>query len=261
MYDLPGMRAANVALWGAIAALLRRDGFGDVPNTLGADDGPEPGRSLRGMLFTQTCGYPLQTVHRGQLRLLATPTYDAPGCGAMTHRSFIVVRDGDPAHILEDLRGRRFAVNAHHSNSGMNLPRRLFAPLARNGRFFGAVTETGSHAASLARVQSKGADAAAIDCVTWAFAGDHVPERVAGLRVLAETDDSPALPFVTGADTLPALADALQRALLKIGSDEVYRNVRAGLRIRSIGIKPLEDYVMLLRLEDEAIGRGYPVLA
>src|SRR6187402_3872878 len=168
MYDLPGMRAANDALWAALAALLRGEGH-DVPDALVDDDGPAPGRSFEGTLFTQTCGYPLQTIHRGQLRLLATPSYDAPGCGLMTHRAFIVVRDEDDVFTPEDLRGSRFALNAYHSNSGMNLPRHLFAPFARNGRFFREIVETGSHAGSLQKLLSYEADAASIDCVTWAF--------------------------------------------------------------------------------------------
>jgi ABC-type phosphate/phosphonate transport system substrate-binding protein len=261
MYDLPGMRAANAALWSALVTELRRHGLTDIPANLSLDDGPAPGRNVADILFTQTCGYPLQTIHRDQLRLLGTPSYDAPGCGAMTHRSFIIVREGDPAQAPDDLRGRHFALNARHSNSGMNLPRHLFAPLARDGRFFRDVVETGSHAASLAAVQQGAADTAAIDCVSWAFAGDHRPDLAAGLRILAQTVSSPALPFVTGVNTAPALANALQRALLTIGSSPAYRDVRKALRIKEIGTVPIEDYAALLQLEDEAIRAGYPTLA
>lgn len=261
MYDLPGMRAANAALWSALADALRCEGFADIPAGLSPDAGPAPGRAMAGTLFTQTCGYPLQTIHRDQFRVLGTPSYDAPGCGPMTHRSFIIVREDDPAQVPEDLFDRRFALNAWHSNSGMNLPRHLFASLARNARFFGAIVETGSHTASLAAIQQGHADAAGIDCVTWAFVGDHQPALAAGLRILAQTVASPALPFVTGVDTPTALADALQRALVTIGSSPGNRDVRKGLRIKAIGTTSIEDYTALLRLEDEAIRAGYPTLA
>lgn len=257
MYDLPAMRSASQALWSALAALLRRDGYSDLPDALGIDDES----TSPGMIFTQTCGYPLQTIYRGQFQLLATPSYDAPGCDAMTHRAFIVVREEDPARAPEDLRGRRFAINSDHSNSGTNLPRHMLAPLARDGRFFGATIETGSHAASLALVQGGGADAASIDCVTWAFAGDYAPDLVSGLRVLVQTASSPALPFVTGVATPPALAAALQRALMTIGSDPAYRAIRAPLRLASIGLVPQEAYAILLRYEEEAVAAGYPRIA
>ena len=261
MYDLPGMRAANEAFWSALVKEVRREGFADIPASLSPDEGPAPGRPMAGILFTQTCGYPLQTIHRDQFRLLGTPSYDAPGCGAMTHRSFIIVREDDSAQAPEDLRDRRFALNARHSNSGMNLPRHMFARLARNGLFFDEVVETGSHTASLAAVQLGNADAAGIDCVTWAFVGDHQPELAAGLRILAQTVVSPALPFVTGVDTSPALTDALRGALLTVGSNPTYRDVCKGLRIKGIGTTPMADYAASLRLEDDAIRAGYPKLA
>ena len=260
MYDLPAMRGANAAFWAALAALLRGAGH-DVPETLGQDDGPGPGRSFADVLFTQTCGYPLQTIHRGQFQLLATPSHDAPGCGDRTHRAFIIVRDDDPARAPEDIRGRRFALNAGHSNSGMNLPRHLFAPLARDGRFFGDVIETGSHAASLALVQRNGADAASIDCVTWALAGDYAPELVRGLRAIAQTATSPSLPYVTGANTPPALVKALQDALCTVGSDEAYADIRAGLRLASIGPAPIGAYQIVLDYAQAATDAGYPVIA
>lgn len=260
MYDLPGMRAANQALWAALAALLRRDGH-DVPDTLEDDNGPAPGRSFQGTVFTQTCGYPLQTIHRDQLRLLATPSYDAPGCGEMTHNAFIVVRDEDEVFEPEDLRGRRFALNAAHSNSGMNLPRRLFAPLARDGRFFGEIIETGSHARSLQKLLRYEVDAASIDCVTWAFVEDYAPEILHDLRVIARTEISPCLPFVTGTATPPDLVAALRRALLTIGADPAYRDIRAPLRLTSIGLLPQEAYDVVLRYEAEAIAAGYPRIA
>jgi ABC-type phosphate/phosphonate transport system substrate-binding protein len=260
MYDLPGMRAANQALWAALAALLRRDGH-DVPDVLEDDDGPVPGRSFEGVLFTQTCGYPLQTMHRGQLNLLATPSYEAPGCGVMTHRAFIVVRDEHEVFTPEDLRGSRFALNAIHSNSGMNLPRRLFAPLAREGRFFGDIIETGSHAGSLKALLHYEADVASIDCVTWALVGDYAPEILRDLRIIAQTAISPTLPFVTDAATSPALAAALQRALLKIGAEPDYSDVRAGLRLASIGTASAAAYAGVLGHEQAARDAGYPVLA
>ena len=79
----------------------------------------------------------------------------------------------------------------------MNLPRRLIAPLARDGRFFETVAITGSHAASAAAVANGEADAAAIDCVTFALLQRHRPHVVAELRTIASTFATPTPPFVT----------------------------------------------------------------
>lgn len=257
MYNFPAMRPANAAFWSALAALLEADGVTDVPVLLDAEQGPVPEAIPPAMIFTQTCGYPLQTLYRGQYRYLATPSYVAPGCGAMTHRAFVVVREDDPARTIEDLRGRRFAVNSEHSNSGMNLPRRLIAPLAQNGRFFGGVTRSGSHPRSLSLVQQGDTDAASVDCLTWAFAAEHAPSSTEGLRVLAETPPSPAIPFVTGVDTTPDEIAALRRAFAVIGSDPDYARIRHGLKIGTIGQVPDQTYRDLLKYEYEAQMLGY----
>ena len=70
MYNFPEMRSANAQFWGALRGLLLEAGLGDVPETLVFERGPVPARLEAEMLFSQTCGYPLETVFKGQaLRL------------------------------------------------------------------------------------------------------------------------------------------------------------------------------------------------
>src|SRR5690242_18289582 len=90
MYNLPEMRPQNAAFWAALAEEFRRDGVKDVPVELSFGGPPVPDRIESDVLFTQTCGYPLQTVYRGQARLLGVPSYDAPGCRPGTHCAFIL---------------------------------------------------------------------------------------------------------------------------------------------------------------------------
>ena len=118
--------------------------------------------------------------------------YDLPGCGwfaegVPSHRSFIVVSRSSGAETVEELRGGRFAVNGWDSNSGMNLPRRLLAPLAGGAAFFSGVIVSGGHVRSMEMVATGEADVAAIDCVTYGFCALYRPELVARLRVVAET--------------------------------------------------------------------------
>jgi ABC-type phosphate/phosphonate transport system substrate-binding protein len=261
MYNLPEMAGDNAAFWSALVEELRREGVMDTPDQLRSDSPPVPDRIGSDVVFTQTCGYPLQTIYQGQFQLLGVPTYDAPGCGEATHRAFILVRDGSRFGRLEDLRGRTFALNSRHSNSGMNLPRVMFARIAGGKHLFSRVIETGSHVASMQLVASGAADAASIDCLTYAFLGDRRPQAVAGLRVLAETPDSPAIPFVTAAGTPRDRVGALQRALSGVFADPRHRTALDRLRLRSIGHADPAAYARLLDYEREAAELGYRELA
>lgn len=251
MYDAPELAGANDALWTQVAGRLRAAGVAGVPAALARDRAlPDLWADPR-LLLAQTCGWPLVTALAGRVAVVATPCYALPGCEGPTHRAFIVVRADDPAAAPEDLRGRAFALNAWDSNTGMNLPRALFAPLARDGRFFGTVITTGGHRASLAAVAAGRADAAAIDCVTFGLLRRHAPGAVAGLRVLAETPPAPCLPFITSRATPPEAIAALREAL---------DQPQAALALTGTVALPAEAYAGLRDLADAAARRGYPVL-
>ena len=261
MYNLPEMAAAHAAFWATLAEQLRTEGMEELPAALDFARPAVPDRIGPETLFSQTCGYPLQTIYGGQYELLGVPSYDAPGCVGLRHRAFILVRDDSPFRIPADLRGAVFAMNSRHSNSGMNLPRMLFAPLAGGRPFFRTVVETGTHPASMARVAAGEADAASVDCLTLAFFRDHRPDTVARLRVLAETPDSPAIPFVTSCATPPGHVAALRRALLRLAVDPARKGVLGALRLRSIAPADPAAYHRILDYERDAARLGYPALA
>ncbi len=260
MYNLPAMQPANAAFWRVIHDLLSEDGV-DAPAELSFQSPPVPDKIGREVLFTQTCGYPLQTRYTGQYRLLGRPSYAAPGCQGSSHSAFLIVRADASFETVETLRDATFALNSRHSNSGFNLPRRLLAPLARDGRFFGQVIETGSHGASIKLVAQGGADVASVDCLTYVFYGDHQPDAVANLRVLAQTPLSPAIPFVTSCATDEPTRAALRRALLSIAADPRHQPVLQALRICDIEDAREDDYAVLMRYEAEAAEPGYPDIA
>jgi len=261
MYNLPEMRPRNAAFWDALAAELRRDGLIDLPAALNFAGAPVPERIDSDVLFTQTCGYPLQTIYRGQYRMLGVPTYDAPGCRTGTHCAFVLVHKNSKFETPEDLRGATFALNSRHSNSGMNLPRLLFARLAGGKPFFSSVVETGSHPNSMARVASGELDAASLDCLTYVFFQDHRPEAVDSLRFLAATPESPAIPFITSIATPADEAARLQAALFRLFADPARRPVLDGLRLRTVSKPDPAAYAGLLDYERKAAELGYPELA
>lgn len=261
MYDLPELRAANDALWSAIAARLEADGVGAVPPSLTREGSPEEAWTNPALLLAQTCGYPLATSLHNRVQLVATPRYRASGCDGAFHRSAVVVRNDSAAACLADLRGARCAINDRASNSGMNLLRVEVAPLARRQRFFGGVTITGSHEASIAAVAAGAADVAAIDCVTWGLSQRFRHDTTKHLRVLMWTVRSPGLPFITSARTGAATCAALGRALDAVSSDPTLGAIRDELMLDGFNTLPASQYHGVLYLEQIAAAQGYPRLA
>jgi ABC-type phosphate/phosphonate transport system substrate-binding protein len=243
MYDLPQLRTANEAFLTAFSTLLREE---DV----------DPG----GTTITQICGYPLQTVYRGQFTLLGIPCYGVPGCDGPAHRAFIVVSSASTTIRVEDLRGRDFAVNSLDSNTGMNLPRHFLAKFAEGKRFFNRVIVTGSHRASMEAVVSGRADAAAIDCVTFGLYAEYEPTAIDGLCILAQTSASPSIPFVTSRKTGKTTVRALRRALRNFSDRADFAPLRHALRIKRIEPAREADYDVLLDYCAEAAALGYPRL-
>lgn len=260
MYDPPALQAANDALWTAIAAGLRRRGV-DAPDRL--TRGPDLDAIWRSpdLLLAQACGYPLVGRLDGQVQLVATPRYRAPGCSGALHRAAIVVAADSRFDSLAMLQGRRCAINSRDSNTGMNLLRARIAPLADQGRFFGAVSTTGSHAASLLAVVRGDADVAAIDAVTLALLTDTDPALTEPVRILDWSDASPGLPLITAATTPPARLAALRDALDAVAADPDLAAVRTALRLEGFSRLAREDYEPVAAFERDARRHGVHALA
>lgn len=261
MYDLPEVTAATDAWWSGIARALAREGVADVPVNLVRDCDTKTVWRSPDLLFSQTCGYPLMHDFVGQLRVVATPSYDAAGCKGPFYRSLIVVRADDPAQTLDDLRGRFAAANAPDSQSGYSALRSAVAVVAQSASFFSKVVMSGGHANSLALVASGAADVCAVDCVTHALLARHRPVALANLRVLGETVAAPGLPYVTragaGGDLLQRLRAALNAAL----ADPALAATREDLLIAGIEVLPETAYDRIIEIEEEARARGYACLA
>lgn len=261
MYDLPWLREANDRLWTALAGHLREAGVTDVPLRLNrASDLDDLWRSPE-LLLAQSCGYPLVTELRETVQLVATPRYRADGCEGVRHRSAIVVRADDPAAALTDLRRKRAGVNGLRSNTGMNLFRAALAPLAGAGPLFARITNTGSHARSLAALLSGRIDVAAIDAVTFAHLRRRYPRHAEAVRVLAWTEATAGLPLVTSARTPPEVIAALRAGLTRVAGEPGLRATLDSLLIDGFEAVELESYLPVLALERGAIAHGYPALA
>ena len=258
MYDLPEARAATDALWADWRARLVAAGVA-APAAL--DRGRRPADIWRDpcLVVAQTCGLPYVRALRGRVRLVATPCYAAEGCEGAAYRSAVIVRAGDAAGTLADLRGRVAAFNGADSQSGWNALRALVAPLARGGRFFGGAVEAGSHRRALAAVAAGAADLCAVDCVTLALLRAHAPLETAPLRVLAWTPAAPALPYVSAATG--ARLEAIRAATLAALTAPETADARAALLIAGAEVLADAAYDAVAAMDARATALGYPALA
>jgi ABC-type phosphate/phosphonate transport system substrate-binding protein len=215
------------------------------------------------LLLSQTCGYPYRMLGlRDAVRLVATPVFDADGCNGARYSSVLVVSarvHAGGATTLAACRGLRAAFNGHDSHSGMNAFRHAVAPHAHDGRFFGSVEAVGSHLNALRALAAGDADCAAIDCVTFAYVRDALPELLEGIRVIGTTAFAPGLPFIASRaleDThVAALQDALDGA---VAADAERARV---LRLKGFERLSPADYDTIARFAQDAAAHGYPELA
>ncbi|WP_149538881.1 phosphate/phosphite/phosphonate ABC transporter substrate-binding protein [Siccirubricoccus phaeus] len=261
MYNLPEMRPANAAFWQAMRLELARRGVTGTPEALEYDRAPVPARIEAETLFTQVCGWPLQTIYAGQARLLGMPCYDAPGCEGAGHAGVFIVHRDSRFQSVEELRGCHFVFNSRHSNSGMNLPRRVLAEMAGGRPFFGNCVETHSQPGNIERVARGEAEASCVDCVTYAFFRRYRPLVAAEIRTLGFTVPSPSIPFVTSVATPAPVVAALEDALQALAKAPAWAAARAGLMLRDV-LEPDEGrYIVQRTYEAEAAALGYPRLA
>ncbi|MGE1176083.1 phosphate/phosphite/phosphonate ABC transporter substrate-binding protein [Pseudomonas sp. BW7P1] len=207
------------------------------------------------LLLTQTCGYPLMTALRGQVRIVGRPRYELPDATAGNHCSLILARADDPRQNLAAFFDSRGVINSEDSNSGMNLLRQRLAPLHRDGRFFASVSLSGGHRQSLRWLREDRADLAAIDSVTFAYLAQHAAEEVSGLRVVARSALSPTLPFITAASASHAQIEQLRRAMNRGLQD--LPDVARILGLAQVLPASESDYLVLLDYQREAVELGY----
>jgi ABC-type phosphate/phosphonate transport system substrate-binding protein len=256
-YDLPEIAASTDAFWRAVAERLRAAGVDGVPHELERDgDHEEQWRHPR-LLLSQACGYDVLYDSRAHLRAVARPQFSVAGCADGGYRSAVVVRADGPFRALEDLRGGVCAVNDRTSHSGTNALRALIAPLARGGRFFREVVESGAHTASMELLRAGLADVACVDVVVLALCRRVRPKETAELREIARTPPAPAPPWVTSHATEPRVVAALRDALSGALGDPSLRGLREELLIA--GWHPCEPstYGALEGFEAPALAHGY----
>jgi ABC-type phosphate/phosphonate transport system substrate-binding protein len=256
-YDLEEIRPATDALWLELKRQFRRAGLTNVPERLNRDVAYERQWTSTEFLFGQACGYDLRMAYADHLQAVATPCYDVAGCEGSNYRSFVVVRGDSNFETIEDLRGTRCVINTPTSHSGMNVLRALVAPLHCNGRFFSAVSMSGSHESSLRMIQRGNVDVAAIDCVTHALLTKYRSSELAGTRVIHVTEPVPAPPYVTAFNAAPETIAAMRDAVLCALDHPSTATAKDALMLTGVEILPDDAYIPIESLESMAHSHEY----
>src|SRR5689334_3502720 len=130
--------------------------------------------------------------------------------------------------------------------SGMLALKLIFAPHARQGRFFSRVIETGGHIGSMIAVRDGEADICAIDSVCVALARRYRPDYLEGLVEIARSPMVPSLPFVTVGGRDPA---QLRVAFAGAFADPELAVARETLFLDSHSVLADDAYDIILDLE------------
>ncbi len=250
MYVLPEMEASLKAWWHGLAGHFRDAGLTAVPDTAQIPADLLAHWLSGGLLFSQTCGFPLTHLLKGRVTLLATPSYAAPGCEDAWYRSMVIVPDSLDAGNISDLAGLNVAVNGWDSQSGFIAFRALVGTVAEPGMpFFARTIISDGHLRSIEAVQSGDAQCAAIDGVTLALVQKHRPDALKGVRTLCTTVAAPGLPYISrgnaSEDDLARLREGLFAAL----ADPALQSCRDDLLLTGAKVLRLSDYERILEIE------------
>lgn len=235
MYDFGPLQGANDRLWQLVRDALRDQGI-PAPETLTrGEEAYWPTWQSPDLILSQTCGYPFRARLHDKVTYVGTPDYGVEGCPAGHYCSVFVARADDPRRTLADFDGARFAFNEPLSQSGWAAPQTHAAKL---GIRLPPTLQTGGHLLSARAVAEGRADLAALDAVTHALmqSSDPVSDR---LRVIAVTDPTPGLPYISGPGRDPEpIFQAISAAIAALSDKD-----RVALRLKGIVRIPLAAYL------------------
>lgn len=251
MYDLPELAAATSAWWAGLARHMRREGIADVPDVCTTPDDLEQHWCSPGLLFSQTCGYPLTHSLNGKVRLLGLPVYACTGCDPDGfYSSMIIVPAASNLYSLADCRSSRAVYNTDDSMSGMLALRAAAARQhGQTDAFFRSLSRSGGHRRSLRSVADGEADVACIDAVTFALLSRIEPDVVSRVRVLGRSPKVPGLPYITSLTATAEQLERLRAALRNAMTDPMLSDARAELLLSGITFPDPAHYNVILELE------------
>lgn len=151
---------------------------------------------------------------------LAAPVLRGPRYqGKPIYYSDVVVRRRSSFSSFADLRGRSWAYNEPHSQSGCGVIRYHLAQLGETRGYFSRVVQSGWHERSIHMVCSGEVDASAIDSHVLAVEMRRCPELATQLRIIASLGPSTIQPLVAARRLPQRTKVELQSALRGMNED------------------------------------------
>ncbi len=139
--------------------------------------------------------------------------------GRPVYFSDVIVRRDSPFRSFADLRGRSWAFNERHSQSGYGITRHHLLRRGETAGYFGRVVEAGWHERSLRMVCDGAVDATAIDSHVLAVALRDDPDLAGRVRVIEALGPSTIQPVVAARRLPTDLRDGLRRALVGLAGE------------------------------------------
>lgn len=204
-YNFPSTRPHLDTVWRETRSRLGAAGIGQTPVALNHSIDYAEFHADPQLTLSQCCGLDLFQPHTRNVIPFAAPVITAYEVPRGRYFSRIVARPSarlDAPHVV---------INNRFSHSG-HTAIRMWLKLQGIARF--TVSETGSHAQSLASLREGRADLAAIDALSWL----HLD--TAGLEILDTSEPAPAPPFITGRESdvsVKAMTAALNAAFQRFG--------------------------------------------
>jgi phosphonate transport system substrate-binding protein len=180
--------------------------------------------------------------------------------GRPIYFSDVIVRHDSPCRCFADLRGRSWAYNEPHSQSGYGITRFVLARAGQAKGYFGRLVDAGWHERAVRLVATGECDAAAIDSHLLAVIFRDEPDLAKELRVIEALGPSTIQPVVVARRLPRPVKSELRRTFLSLADDPAARGpLAAALVERFVPVRD-GDYDDLRRMSAVAGSAGWLTL-
>jgi len=231
---LPLARALGDRL-GRPVELVQRFGYGRLNDLLA--------RGELDVAVLCTGGY-CDVVNRGGGEPLLVPVMG----GSSRYRALLVVRRGSGIGSFTDLEGRTMVFTDPLSLTGFVYPWARLKEFGGARRWLADYFFSRSHDRSLRCVALGLADAACVDSRVWGYLVATRPHTVAGLVVVARSEEFPIAPLVVSKRLSPETRSGFKRALVALSRDGEGQMILAQLGIDGFVEPDPEGYARVLDL-------------
>jgi phosphonate transport system substrate-binding protein len=153
--------------------------------------------------------------------------------------SDVIVHRDSPLRSFADLRGRSWAYNESHSQSGYGITRHHLLQLGETHGFFGSVIEAGFHEESLRMVARGEVDASAIDSQVLSVSMRDDPTLARSLRIIDALGPSTIQPVAVSRRVPLEIREHIRHILLSLHADpRVRARLAHGLVKRFVPVGP-----------------------